>query len=240
MLKNEKEFSYGTKTLKYVLDRNAKSNKLLVVFSAFPPHGKNAAYNYVLRFNDMKCNKLYILDDFGPDNRGSYYLGNRDLSIAEAVTELITRLSSEYNIKNKDIITLGSSKGGYAALYFSLQNNYGACISGEPQIYLGNYLQTPSREPIFNYIIGDMTEENTQNLNGTLFDLLHTNIDTKIYFHCGKHGTHYSDHLEPFIQYLDEKNIEFYLDLGNYSDHTEVGKHFIPFARKSILKEISI
>lgn len=240
MLKNEKQFSHGTKTLKYVFDQKAKSDKLLVVFSAFPPHGKNASYNYVLRFNDMKCNKLYILDDFGTDNRGSYYLGNRDLSIANAVTELITHIGSKYDITNKNIITLGSSKGGFAALYFSLLNNYGACISGEPQIYLGDYLKKSSRQSIYNYIIGDVTEENTLTLNTKLFDLLNNNLDTKIYFHCGKNGDHYSEHLAPFIPYLDENSIEYHLDLGNYSDHREVGKHFIPFARKSILKKLLI
>lgn len=40
MSQNEKDFSHGTNLLKYVLGHNTKSDKLLVVFSAFPPHGK--------------------------------------------------------------------------------------------------------------------------------------------------------------------------------------------------------
>lgn len=65
-------------------------------------------------------------------------------------------------------------------------------------------------ELIYSYIIGDATEENNLKLDNTLSFNLINN------------------------------NIEYYLVLGNYSDQPEVGKHFIPFARKSILKKLSI
>ena len=68
------------KKLKYVLIRNKKSNELIVSFSGFPGEGKKAKYNYTKALKRVKKNKLFILDDFGYQSAGSYYLGeNRRL-----------------------------------------------------------------------------------------------------------------------------------------------------------------
>ena len=53
--------------LKYIYE-NHSSDKLLVVFSGF---ADKPVYNYIRTLKDIKCNKLFILDDFG--YRGSYY-----------------------------------------------------------------------------------------------------------------------------------------------------------------------
>src|SRR5690606_31417746 len=98
---------------------NKKSDKLLVVFSAMVGEGQSPVYNYVIKFNNIKCNKLYILDEYGYQKRGSYYLGeNNNFFIDKAVTKLIDFISNEHGFNRKNIITTGTSKGGFAALYF--------------------------------------------------------------------------------------------------------------------------
>lgn len=61
--------------IKYIFKKNNKSRDLLIVFSSCTKIGQKARYNYVRTLDEFKCNKLFILDDFGFDGRGAYYLG---------------------------------------------------------------------------------------------------------------------------------------------------------------------
>ena len=120
-LKRERQYEHRQCKLSYLFFKE-KSDKLLVVFSGFPGKGRKAVYNYIMTFRNLKCNKLYILDNFGFDKRGAYYLGhNRDFFIERATTELIQRVLVENNILREDVITVGSSKGGFAAVYFAVK-----------------------------------------------------------------------------------------------------------------------
>ena len=139
-LKRERQYEHRQCKLSYLFFKE-KSDKLLVVFSGFPGKGRKAVYNYIMTFRNLKCNKLYILDNFGFDKRGAYYLGhNRDFFIERATTELIQRVLVENNILREDVITVCSSKGGFAAVYFAVKNGYGTAIAGGPQVLLCDYL----------------------------------------------------------------------------------------------------
>ena len=236
ILKQEQVYDNSECQLKYLFFQNRKSNKLLVVFSGFPAKDKLPVYNYVLKFNSLNSKKLYILDNFGSDNRGSYYLGEKgNFFIDRAVTQLIEKICIDNKIKKEDVITAGTSKGGFAALYFSLKNDYGASIVGEPQILLGNYLSASNHKPIYEYIIGEVNCENTKKLNSLLFNLITNETKTRLYIHCGKDGYHHVNHIKPFVDYL---KIAYNLDLGDYSEHGEVGKYFPSFAINIIKKEL--
>lgn len=83
------------------------------------------------------CNKLYILDDFGC--RASYYLcENRDFYIERSVISLIKQIVRDNNINH--VISCGSSKGGYAAIYYGIKYGFDSIIAGSPQYLLGDYL----------------------------------------------------------------------------------------------------
>jgi hypothetical protein len=71
----EKSHQLGDNHIKYLFDCVTGSNALLVIFSGFPAKGKKPNYNLLTKINHLKINKLFILDDFGADYRGSYYLG---------------------------------------------------------------------------------------------------------------------------------------------------------------------
>lgn len=78
---------------------------------------------------------MFILDDFGPNERGSYYLGeNKNFYIEELVINLLEEIQAEFNFKKK--IFIGSSKGGYAALYFGTKTYADCIICGAPQSIL--------------------------------------------------------------------------------------------------------
>lgn len=91
-------------------DGNRESDRLIVVFSGFSGKGKSV-YNYVSTLNGCKDNRLFILDDFGWEGRGSYYLfENGDRNVEDLVTGLIRDIRNKKHIQS--LVTIGSSKGG--------------------------------------------------------------------------------------------------------------------------------
>src|SRR5699024_2981153 len=123
---------------KYMLDKH-DSDQLIIIFSGVPRVGMKARYNYGRTLSTFKANKLFILDDFGYDHRGAFYLGkDKDFKIKDATSDLIEKVKYELNIKHT--IYCGSSKGGYNALMFGLEDEGSTIIAGGPQYYLGQRL----------------------------------------------------------------------------------------------------
>ena len=129
----------GEKILKYIFNKSETSKHLIVVFSGFSKPGVPARYNYMRTLEDIDCNKLFILDSYG--ERGVYYIGlHGDKSIENSVKMLIENIQEKNNIPTENVITAGSSKGGFASIFFALKYGYGHCIAGSPQSLVGNYL----------------------------------------------------------------------------------------------------
>lgn len=138
VLYKERKFRSNGYRLKYMLEKQ-NSKHLIVVLSGVPRVGMKARYNYGRTLRHFKVNKLFILDDFGYDQRGAFYLGkNRDFKIKETTKELIEKVKEDLNIENT--IYCGSSKGGYSALMFGLEDAGSTIIAGGPQYYLGDRL----------------------------------------------------------------------------------------------------
>lgn len=236
VLKKERVYVNKECSVKHLLIRNNKSDKLLVVFSGFPEANKSASYNYVLKFRDLQCNKLFILDDTLGDPRGIYYLGkDRNLFIQRAIGQLIENVSEELNVTKSNIITSGSSKGGYAALYFSYKYNYGTAIVGAPQVLLGNYLNHELRSNILNYIAGGVNQEDVEYLNSVLLDTIkESESSPETYIHVSKNEHHYEGHVKHLTKLLEELGRNYDLDLGTYKKHGDVGIYFSPYARSII------
>ncbi|MDI3411257.1 accessory Sec system protein Asp2 [Bacillus sonorensis] len=133
MIKGENIFKEEI-DVKYLFKKGEDKDVLTVVFSGFSTEGKPPLYNYIRTLEGFTCNALFILDDFGC--RGSYYLcKQRNFSIERSVISLINKIVEENGIKK--IISCGSSKGGYASLYYAIKYGFDAAICGSPQYYLG-------------------------------------------------------------------------------------------------------
>lgn len=220
--------------IKYLYQKpKTKSNHLIVIFSAFSRKGQPPAYNYVKTLQNVDAHKLFVLDDYGPS--ASYYLGgNRDLTQRDSVFSLIKHISEKLNIKFEDIITVGSSKGGYASLYFSIKYGLGHSIVGAPQTAIGNYLFNHAKE-VAEYIAGGLSDNDKEFLNGILPEVVkNTEQFPDMNIHIGKGDHHYKGHVLPFIELLDEKKIEYNLDLQEYTQHSEVGTYFPEFLLSTI------
>lgn len=150
----EKKYSGNGIEVKYIFKRKQDSRRLIVVFSAFAGHEVKARYNYLRTLKHVQENQLYILDDFGYHQVGSYYLGDScKLYEADLLTELIRKIASKCNAD--EIIYAGSSKGGSAALIYGFKNNADHILIGSPQYHLGEYLsENEYHEKIRDAIIG--------------------------------------------------------------------------------------
>lgn len=221
--------------INYLLEKNNKSKDLLIVFSACTKVGQKARYNYIRTLDEFKCNKLFILDDFDFDERGAYYLGkDKDFKIEEDVRGLINKIVNEINPKNE--IYIGSSKGGYSALYFGIERKNTNIIVGAPQYNLGDYLNLPNHQSIMEYIMGDCSSSSIEKLNTLMKDKLNLNKgnNNKIYMHYSTEEETYNSDIKPLLEKLDELEIKTYKDEKKYSSHAELTSYFPEYIKNSI------
>ncbi|MFD1066699.1 hypothetical protein [Oceanobacillus locisalsi] len=241
VLYKEKRFKSEGYTIKYMLEKN-DSDSLIVVLSGIPRQGLKARYNYGRTLSKIKANKLFILDDFGYDQRGAWYLGkNKDFKIKEATHKLIKKVKKDLNIENT--IYCGSSKGGYNALMFGLEDKGSTIIAGGPQYYLGERL-TNGVYPTYTlpYIMGEnYNDEDIQVLNDLLPNIVKKSKenDCKIFLHYSDQEYMYDTHVRYLVKDLHDNEINFVEDVHKYKKHAEIAYHFPKFLVKSLNKILS-
>lgn len=233
----QKSFKGEKYPINYLLHKNNSSDILLVVFTSCTKKGQKARYNYLKTLEKFNVNKLFILDDFGFDGRGAYYLGkDKDFKIQSDVSSLIASISNNLNIKKE--IFIGSSKGGYAALYFGLDRNNSVIISGAPQYKLGNYLSLPGHEEILQYIMGDTDKASIDYLNNLLEDKLTYNCNNKneIYIHYSTEEETFKPEIEPLLNKIKSLNLNYSFDIHNYKNHSDLTLFFPQYIKDTLNK----
>lgn len=227
--------------IKYVFEENKNSEDLVILFTACTKVGQKARYNYVKTVENFKCNKLFILDDFGFDFRGAYYLGkNKDFAIESDVNSLINKI--EEVVRAKKMIFMGSSKGGYSALYFGLPRRDSIIIAGAPQYKLGSYLNLPGHKKILEYIMGDDSRESIEFLDNLMKGVIKSNKENNNYIHLhysNKEETYESD-LKPLIEEINKYKFNKFYDIHNYENHSDLTRYFPAFAKDILKKYIDI
>lgn len=231
ILYKEKKVKSNGYTLKYMLERS-DSTSLIVVLSGIPRQGLKARYNYGRTLRNIKANKLFILDDFGYDQRGAFYLGkNKDFKIQEAVKELISKVKCDLCIDKTFYV--GSSKGGFASLYFGLQDKGSTIVAGGPQYILGDHL-TKGVYPKYTlpYILGeDYTQEDIDSLNNIVRDVVYELKDNEcdIYLHYSDKEYTYDRHVIPLLEDFKANDIKCHEDVEHYEKHAEIAYYFPSF-----------
>lgn len=239
--------NYKPVKVEYVTEEGIKyqifpqDSKYLIV--GFQGISRTPSYNYVRSLKNVAASRLYIKDDYGYDDNtySSYYLGhNMNFNIADKVLNLIEDKRKSQNIKKENVICIGSSKGGFAALYFAYRGKYGHAIIGGPQILLGNYLSKGKLDghkqgsilpPILKSLTGEITKENIDWANNVLFNVIkESDHDPYVKYHVGSKEPHYFNHAIPFQNFIREqkkRNVEF--NLEDYETHSELAKFFPTF-----------
>lgn len=224
---NEKVFC-SKENIKYILEEYKDSDKLCIAFPAMSQMNR-PTYNYIETLKDCRINKLFILDDF--DVQGSYMLcKNRMFTIEDSVNSFIDKIVAEKEILQKDIVMIGSSKGGYTALYYGLKRHVGNIIVGGPQSNLGNFLIDEAKHhELAAYMAGNIENESKDYLNNLLYDVIENsnNTNTKIHIHVSKNDHHYKNHVLDLEKHLREVNVN--LDLMDYEGHERLKIYYPKF-----------
>lgn len=155
-----------------------KSNKLIILFTAFfGDWGERAEYRehfqgyfhrYKMFNNVHDYNYLFLCDQYGHDNNGTYYTGYKgDFFVERAIDLIIDKVVHEFSISKENIITLGSSMGGYAALKFAIQKKMMGAIAIHPHIYLDISAKFQNREDHVKYTLPDGDTQSQYNYSYT-------------------------------------------------------------------------
>lgn len=238
-LRHERVFRGEGTRLKYMYfpmeeRRPGGANILLVGFQGC--HDKEARYNYVRTCQALNVHRLFIKDDFAPNRRGSYYLGekgqyNVERLVHELVQTFIDRLQPER------VIFMGSSKGGYGAINCGLEFEQVIIIAGAPQYRLGTYLDKPFNRPNLIDIIGDYTPENIQQLDVRLEQKIKQNPFARsqtCYLHYSNVEHTYEKHIKDLRRDILDSGMVLIEDIADYPEHGEVGKYYPAFLLQTV------
>lgn len=240
ILWEQRVFSFEGVDVKYILKRRDDADSLVVVFSACTRKGLKARYNYVKTLNGLRCNRLYILDDYGEDHRGSYYMGH-DFGFEEerAVKELIRKMIAR--LEPQRTIFCGSSKGGYAALNFGLEFAGSDMIIGAPQYFLTSYLLESENLHTLNHIMGERTPEKEQRLEFYLRNRLQSAENKEshtIYLHFSDQEHTYEEHIKYMLKDMEENGYKVEKDIADYTNHSDLSYYFPDFLKRNVKKII--
>lgn len=225
--------------VKYILKRDRDSEVLVIVFSACTRNGIKARYNYVRTLNGIKCTRLYILDDYAEDHRGSYYMGyNCNFKEELAVKKLIDKIIHEYSYQK--IVFCGSSKGGYSALNFGLSYENSIMVVGAPQYYLTTYLKASGNLAALRHIIGEPTKEKEDIIEFYLKNKILGDKYIKsqnVYFHYSDKEHTYEEHVRDLIKDMEDAGLKIQKDILDYTNHSEISLYF-PYYLKTCITNI--
>jgi len=159
------------------------------------------------------------------------------------VIELVDEIVKEHEITKENIIAVGSSKGGYAAIYYSLKYNFGCSIVGAPQVLLGNYLleETSKSYSIAEYIAGGQDEESKKYLNDIIPTVItQSESSVKLFIHIGKGEPHYRNHFLSLIKLLNQTNLNYEVDIQDYDTHDQVAEYYPSYLQNKIFQLTAI
>ena len=224
-----KEKTYKDR-LKYVFVNN-RSDSLMIVFSAFT--GNVRRYNYYTSFKGINADRLYILDPFGV--KGSYYWFENGCTTPRDLTEDLIDQVVSYRGGYKYVYTLGTSKGGTAALFFGLQLNATAIFSGACQYNVGRYVHQEGREDIFHGMMGaEAGDQEAILLDRMMPEQIekYKNTTAEIHILYSKKEKTYERQIVDLLAKLNECGVPYKEKEEYFTNHSDVGKYFIPYVKE--------
>ena len=243
-LRHERTYHGEGTRLKYMyfpMDRRkaGAADILLVGFQGC--HDKEARYNYVRTCEALNVHRLFIKDDFAPNGRGSYYVGEKGQYNVERLVHVMVE-DFAAKLRPKKIIFMGSSKGGYGAINCGIEFPNAIIVAGAPQYRLGTYLDKPANRPNLIDIIGEFTPENIAALDVRLENKIKSNSYASTqtcYLHYSNVEHTYEKHIRAMRLDLVNSGIVLHEDIESYAEHGDVGKYFPNYLVKTVNEIIS-
>jgi len=185
----------------------AGARRLVVVFTAVHQPG-DFTYNYRATVDQTPFHALYVLDDFG--DQGAYYLQDHgDRAIFDTVQALVASTLERLGLAAADLVTVGSSKGGAAAILHGLAAGAGEIFVGAPQTRIGSFVSRPHPN-ILELMTGGTGAEQVAELDAAMYDLATEAsrlrpdgvVAPRVTIVVGDVDHHYNGHVLPFVEHL--------------------------------------
>lgn len=237
ILLHEKKYVSNGVLIKYLFQPCKESKALVVVFPAC--YENKAQYNYMRTLAPFKCNKLFLLDDFGTNHQGCYLVEEQ---VEKCCIDLIRFVINSIGCPLDKILFVGGSKGGYSAINFSLRIPGTIVIAGAPQYYLGRFLNKENTIPNLDFLLhGKIDDAGINELDHRLKELLATSTikPEKIYLHFSDNEPTYVKHVRDLLADLSSAQIPVIKDVLNYESHNDLAIFFPPYLAKTIKQELN-
>lgn len=137
-IRNKYSMKIRDRDVLYYPSKNPKR----IIFS-FSSMGNDKYDRYSRYWDETQKWESDIVYVFFKDEDKNYYLGTDELPLSGTYFSLIKTFLSINNLTSKDMFTIGTSMGGYAALYYGLNLESKGVIVGDPQI---NFSSTKTHE----------------------------------------------------------------------------------------------
>jgi len=231
----ERVYDGGEETVRHVLmpAERCDSAHLAIGFAAVVPRGDAPRYHYIRAMADVPAHRMFILDEHGP--HGCWYLGhNRDWTVGRSIERLIAETTESLRIPSANVTAFGSSKGGWAALYFAARAGIGRVIAGEPQTRLGDHLFRGDPDTA-EWIAGGRSEADRAFLDGILDEAWAEAADLPEVTLMVGTGIYRERHIDPFLQVSRERGVGCDLQVRDFEAHDDLRFHFPDFLSESML-----
>lgn len=234
VLREQKVYKFQEINLKYIYKEKKTADTLVIVFSACTRPGLKARYNYVKTLDGLNCNRLYILDDFGYDHRGSYYLGHMpEFKEQEATISLVQKVIGDTNPRN--VLFCGSCKGGYAALNIGTRFENSVMIIGEPTYRIATEFKLA--EDLLRYWMGDVTEKNIEYVDNYLENQLNNNPyvrSQKVFYFYSEKDEYVKLHTSALLKTFQDNTYAFEGEAAQFAAHADLGLFFSEYLKKKV------
>ena len=238
VLWEQKSFGHKGIDVKYLYKMEKDSDTLAIIFSACTREGLKARYNYVRTLEGIKCNRLYILDDFGPDGRGSYYLGHMpEFMEQKATIALVNRFIRVTNPAK--VLFCGSCKGGYAALNIGSRFKNSTIIVGEPTYRIATEFQLAKE--LMEYWMGEINEKNINLIDYHLAKQLEGNEykdSQTIHIFYSTQDEYIERHTKPLLADIHRLGYEVYEQTAEFKAHADLGLYFSDYLKEKVKENI--
>ncbi|OOF49734.1 hypothetical protein BKK52_02645 [Rodentibacter trehalosifermentans] len=214
----ENTFIKGSRKITYYsTETNRPGRPILVIF-----HG--AGFNKTpAKFKDKNLNVIALMDTFGLEGKGSWYLGEKgDLFWIDAIKDLLEILKEKY--ETDKVFFWGSSMGGYAAILHGYLNHVAAVYANVPQTKLlgSTYIQHGKVDDVSMQDCIEYAIVNQNSPYNDLSNIFNEKTDTLFFLTYNQlEGLNYfSEQGFPFLRKLHGIRQKFYLEVHPSSKHS--------------------
>ena len=205
--------------------RRKKSSTLVIVFSGI----SEVRFNYKNSLWPCPHDLLFIADDWA--GGVSYYWYESKSDHPERFTQnLIDSVLAKG--KYTSVVTVGSSKGGTAALYYGFKINANHILAGSCQYFVGDYLsrhQWEEHPEQWRAVVGEEpNQEWIDILDQKLPQMIkaHQGSKTRVFLLYSPDEHTYPEHVKPLIEQLDACGIAHEDQVEHFPEHSMIGGYF--------------